>query len=82
VISVRPHDITLAPLNGADEGREFGKAEGRVERQTYLGAHRDYLVTLADGQSLRVVAPLSVDIPVGNRVRLTFAPENCRALAR
>jgi iron(III) transport system ATP-binding protein len=81
-VSVRPHDIVLAPLNDADKAHEPGKAEGRIERQTYLGAHRDYLVTLADGQSLRVVAPLSVDLPIGNRVRLTFAPENCRALSR
>jgi iron(III) transport system ATP-binding protein len=80
-VSVRPHDIGLAAL-GDGEAREPGAAEGRVERQTYLGAYRDYLVTLADGQAVRVVAPLAVDIPVGDRVRLTFAPENCRALAR
>jgi iron(III) transport system ATP-binding protein len=79
-VSVRPHDIALGPLNGAGDGP--GIAEGRIERQTYLGGHRDYLVALADGQSLRVVAPLSVDIPVGDRVKLHFPPERCRALAR
>jgi iron(III) transport system ATP-binding protein len=78
-VSVRPHDIALGPLNGADGP---GEAEGRIERQTYLGGHRDYLVALADGQSLRVVAPLSVDMPVGDRVKLHFPPERCRALAR
>ncbi len=78
-VSVRPHDIALKPLNGATEP---GEAEARIERQTYLGGHRDYLVALADGQSLRVVAPLSVDMPVGDRVRLYFPPERCRALAR
>src|SRR5581483_6271001 len=72
-VSVRPHDIALGPLNGA--GAEPGAAEARIERQTYLGGHRDYLVALADGQSLRVVAPLSVDMPVGDRVRLHFPPE-------
>jgi len=81
-ISVRPHDIALAAANGAAGERQPNEAEGRVERRTYLGAHRDYLVALADGQLFRVVAPLSVDIPVGNRVRLQFPPEHCRALAR
>jgi iron(III) transport system ATP-binding protein len=85
-ISVRPHDIGLArhdatAANGMGERRP-GEAEGRIERQTYLGAHRDYLVALADGQSVRVVAPLSVDIPVGDAVRLSFPPESCRALPR
>jgi iron(III) transport system ATP-binding protein len=81
-VSVRPHDIALSAPNGGGTAPEPGVAEGRVERQTYLGAHRDYLVALADSQSVRVVAPLSVDIPVGERVRLTFPPESCRALAR
>jgi iron(III) transport system ATP-binding protein len=79
-VSVRPHDIALGPLNGA--GAQPGEAEARIERQTYLGGHRDYLVALADGQTLRVVAPLSVDMPVGDRVKLHFPPERCRALAR
>jgi iron(III) transport system ATP-binding protein len=81
-ISVRPHDIALSALNGSAGTREPGDAEGRVERQTYLGAHRDYLVALDDGQSVRVVAPLAIDIPIGGRVRLKFPPESCRALAR
>jgi iron(III) transport system ATP-binding protein len=78
-VSVRPHDIALGAVNGAVQP---GEAEARIERQTYLGGHRDYLVALADGQSLRVVAPLSVDMPVGDRVKLHFPPERCRALAR
>ena len=79
-VSVRPHDIVIEAAG--DASGEPGDAEGTVERQTYLGAHRDYLVTLADGQSVRVVAPLTVDIPVGGRVHLKFPPQNCRALAR
>jgi iron(III) transport system ATP-binding protein len=83
-VSVRPHDIGLSPLNGAASAgpREPGQAEGRVERQTYLGANRDYLVALTDGQSVRVVAPLDIDVAVGEKVRLTFPPERCRALPR
>ncbi len=81
-VSVRPHDIALSALNGVGATREPGDAEGRVERQTYLGTHRDYLVALDDGQSVRVVAPLAIDVSVGERVRLKFPPESCRALAR
>jgi len=81
-VSVRPHDIALAAVNGAARERQLNEADGRVERQTYLGTHRDYLIALADGQALRVVAPLSVDIPAGGPVRLQFSPERCRALAR
>ena len=82
-VSVRLHDIALAPDARRRAGeRQPNEAEGRVVRQTYLGAHRDYLVALADGQQVRVIAPLAVDVPVGGRVRLHFPPEHCRALAR
>jgi len=82
VVSVRPHEIGLSALDSAGDEREPGAATGRVERQTYLGAHRDYLIALGDGQSMRVVVPLTVDIPVGGKVRLDFPPQHCRALAR
>ena len=81
-VSVRPHDIRLFALDSPATERAPGDAEGRVERQTYLGTHRDYLVALKDGQSVRVITPLAVDVPVGERVRLKFPPESCRALAR
>ena len=80
-VSVRLHDIVLAAANGAALGGAPNEAEGTVLRQAYLGAHRDYLVGLADGQQVRVVAPLGVDVPVGEPVRLRFPPEHCRALA-
>jgi len=80
-VSVRLHAIVLAAANGAAPGRAPNEAEGMVLRQAYLGAHRDYLVALADGQQVRVVAPLGVDVPVGEPVRLRFPPEHCRALA-
>ena len=79
-VSVRPHDISLAAINGSN-ARLPNEADGRIERQTYLGAHRDYLVALDDGQSVRVVAPLDIDIAVGERAHLLFPPERCRPLA-
>ena len=72
--TISPRLSAQAAADSAERGR------GRVERQTYLGAQRDYLVTLTDGQPLRVVTPLSVDMPVGGRV-VAFPPEHCRALA-
>ena len=47
----------------------------------YLGAHRDYLVDLDDGQQVRVIAPLQLNVPVGGAVRLNFPPDRCRALS-
>ena len=78
-VSVRLHDIVLS--EGAAEDGRSNEASGQVIRQTYLGAHRDYLVVLRDGQQVRVVAPMQVDVAVGSAVRLRFPSERCRALA-
>jgi iron(III) transport system ATP-binding protein len=78
IVSVRFHDIELS----ADGGRALpvNEADGTVARRVYLGAQRDYVVALADGQQLRVVTPPAVDIPVGATVKLRLPPEHCRAL--
>ncbi|MBV8889206.1 MAG: ABC transporter ATP-binding protein [Alphaproteobacteria bacterium] len=85
-ISVRQHDIGLAAADPAaepqaDDQPPPNEAAGRVVRHAFLGAHRDYLVSLRDGQEVRVMAPLRVNVPVGQPVRLRFPPEHCRALA-
>jgi iron(III) transport system ATP-binding protein len=54
---------------------------GTVARQVYLGSHRDYLVQLPDGDTVRTVAPVDVAIQSGEAVWLHFPPEHCRALA-
>src|SRR5438270_63661 len=53
-VSVRLHDIGLTAANGdaGDAERAPNQAAGTVVRQSYLGAHRDYLVALADGQQV------------------------------
>lgn len=82
-VSVRLHDIELAPDGTARDGERVpNEAVGRVLRQSYLGPHRDYLVGLADGNEVRVTAPLQINVPAGDTVRLRFPPERCRALAR
>jgi iron(III) transport system ATP-binding protein len=78
-VSIRLHDIQLS--EGAAEDGRSNEASGQILRQAYLGAHRDYLVALRDGQQVRVVAPMQTNIPVGSAVRLRFPPDRCRALA-
>ena len=78
-VSIRQHDVRLAPERPAD-GTNW--AAGKVARQVYLGAHRDYLVTLAGGETVRTVTSPEVAIPAGGDVWLHFPPERCRALAR
>ena len=78
VVSIRLHEIDLcADTAAADAPNE---AIGTVARRVYLGAQRDYLVALKDGQQLRVVTALAVDVPVGGAVRLRLPPALCRAL--
>ena len=78
-VSVRQHDVRLAPER-AGEGPNW--APGKVARQTYLGAQRDYLVTLGNGETVRTLTTPEVAIPVGGDVWLNFPPERCRALPR
>ena len=78
-VSIRQHDVRLA-AERAGEGANW--AQGKVARQTYLGAHRDYLVTLASGATVRTLTTPDVAIPAGGDVWLHFPPECCRALAR
>jgi iron(III) transport system ATP-binding protein len=77
-VSVRHHDIRLAT---SDPGETVNWAPGTVSRQVYLGSHRDYLVTLANGEAVRTVAPADLSITKGQPVWLHFPPEQCRALA-
>jgi len=77
-VSVRHHDIRIS--RGRPE-TETNIVQGTVARQIYLGSHRDYLVSLPDGESVRAVAPAGLSIPPGDSVWLHLPPEHCRALA-
>jgi iron(III) transport system ATP-binding protein len=78
-VSVRHHDIELSSARPA---ADTNVTAGTVTRQIYLGSHRDYLVSIAGGETVRTVAPVNVAIPVGQEVWLHFPPEKCRALAQ
>ncbi|AEG92679.1 ABC transporter ATP-binding protein [Ramlibacter tataouinensis] len=77
-VSVRHHDVRLSASRPAGE---TNVVQGRVTRQIYLGSHRDYLVALPGGETLRAVTPSHVSIPPGDSVWLHLPPEHCRALA-
>jgi iron(III) transport system ATP-binding protein len=77
-VSVRHHDIILSADKPAIETNCIA---GMVTRQIYLGSHRDYLVSIPGGETVRTVAPVNVAIPAGQQVWLHFPPEHCRALA-
>jgi iron(III) transport system ATP-binding protein len=79
-VSIRHHDVRLVP-DAANAG-EPNWISGTVARQVYLGSHRDYLVALPDGETVRTVTPVNVAIEQGRTVWLHFPPEHCRALAR
>jgi iron(III) transport system ATP-binding protein len=78
-VSVRHHDVHL--LRGKPDATLPNCIDGTVIRQVYLGGHRDYLVSLAGGETVRTVTPTDVAIAVGETVWLHFPPEHCRALA-
>src|SRR5258708_757006 len=79
-VSIRLHDIELNA--GAPESDSLNTARGRIVRQVYLGATRDYLVDLDGGDSIRAVVPRAFDHPAGSVVAVHFPPAACRALAR
>jgi iron(III) transport system ATP-binding protein len=78
-VSVRHHDVRLGAQR--PEGVATNCVQGTVSRQIYLGSHRDYLVELAGGETVRAVAPVGTSIGVGGTVWLHLPPEHCRALA-
>ncbi|RUM96993.1 ABC transporter ATP-binding protein [Pseudaminobacter arsenicus] len=79
-VSIRHHDIRLSEKKPTSVDMNW--ATGTVSRQIYLGSHRDYLVSLTGGETVRTIAPVDVAIPVGQQVWLNFPPDSCRALAQ
>ena len=71
-VSVRHHDIRLAATR---PDAASNVVQGTVTRQIDLGSHRDYLVQLADGETVRAVTPSTISIPAGSPVWLHLAPE-------
>jgi iron(III) transport system ATP-binding protein len=76
-VSVRLHDVELLR---AGNGADTNLARGRIVRQVYLGASRDYLVALDAGPQIRATTAPAIDIATGSEVWVRFPIESCRAL--
>ncbi|MGN6702986.1 MAG: TOBE domain-containing protein, partial [Burkholderiaceae bacterium] len=79
-VSIRHHDIRFSSTRPEAAGTNC--IDGTVLRQVYLGSHRDYLIALPGGESVRVVTPVGMNAAENETVWLHFPPEHCRALAR
>jgi iron(III) transport system ATP-binding protein len=74
-ISVRQHEITMSAAQGAPNA-----IQATVIRHVFLGNSRDYMVELADGMQLRVVASAEQSVPQGEKIWLHLPPQRCRVL--
>lgn len=79
-VSVRHHDVHMSTVKPDATAPNW--INGIVTRQVYLGAHRDYLITLAGGETVRVITTVTAALAPGASIWLHFPPEHCRALAR
>jgi len=77
-LSVRQHVIRLWASKPATMENAL---PGTVVRQVFLGSSRDYMVEIADGTQVRVVASPSENIAQGAGVWLYLPPERCRVLS-
>ena len=81
LVSVRPHEIRMAP--GVVAARGDNAFAATVRRASYLGTAVDYQVAV-DGAdiTLRVTAPVAPRFAVGDAVTLNVEPASCVALRR
>lgn len=78
--SIRQHEIML--FTDAVAAGGVNVLPATVRRQVFLGNGRDYLVSLADGTELRIVAGPEHNVASGTEVWLKLPTERCRALSR
>src|SRR5207244_10438941 len=64
-ISVRQHEVTMSSAQGAANA-----IQATVIRHVFLGNSRDYMVELADGAQLRVVASAEQSVQQGEKIWL------------
>jgi iron(III) transport system ATP-binding protein len=77
-LSVRQHVIRMWASKPANLDNML---PGTVTRQVFLGSSRDYMVEIADGTQVRVIASPAESIPQGASVWLYMPAERCRVLS-
>ena len=76
--AVRQHDIRLLAADAAASGSNA--LQGKVVRNVFLGATRDYIVELGNREQLRITAAPEADFAPGSSVGLVLPPSRCHAL--
>jgi iron(III) transport system ATP-binding protein len=76
-LSIRQHDIRLMSMPPAADENVM---PATVVRQIFLGGSRDYMVEIADGTQLRVVAPPEQNVAAGTAVWIGLPPDRLRVL--
>jgi len=76
-ISIRQHELRMLSEAPAQPQNVL---PATVIRHVFLGNSRDYMLELADGTQLRVVASPDQSIPKGEKVWLELPPAKCRVL--
>jgi iron(III) transport system ATP-binding protein len=77
-ISIRPHEIEVS----RDAPHGPNTAVGTVQRHTYIGAQRDYLIDIGTDTPIRVLTNLDQHFAPGDAVFVRLPPRFCRVLAR
>ena len=77
-IAIRQHDIRMETAVPPETENVL---PATIARNVFLGASRDYMVELADGTQLRVVAPPGANIAMGSKVWLQMPSARCRVLS-
>jgi len=77
-LSIRQHDIRLMSTPPAADENVM---PATVVRQIFLGGSRDYVVEIADGTQLRVIAPPEQNVAPGAAVWIGLPPDRLRVLA-
>jgi iron(III) transport system ATP-binding protein len=78
-VSIRLHQVRLLTQMPSEVSDNM--LRGRITRHSFLGAVRDYLIELPNGEQLRAVTQPDQSVAPGSDVWLHLPPEHCRALA-
>jgi iron(III) transport system ATP-binding protein len=80
-VVVRPEHVAIHEDGAEIAPERINRLSGRVESEIYLGELMEYMVATEAGTNVLVRTPPGQRITVGDRVRVSFVPENAVAVA-